>query len=85
MARHDVKVKNFAFSPKEVTIKAGDMVAWTSEDGVAHTVTADDGSFDSGDIVKGDPPFEQRFDAVGEVRYHCDHHGGMKGKVIVTG
>jgi plastocyanin len=85
MASHNVTIKNFAYSPKEIETKQGDTVVWTSEDNIAHTVTADGGEFDSGDIIKGDPPFEHTFESVSEVRYHCDHHGGMKGKVTVTG
>jgi plastocyanin len=84
MASHDVTIKNFAYSPKEIEIKQGDTVVWTSQDGISHTVTADQGEFDSGDIVKGDPPFQHTFASAGEVKYHCDHHGGMKGKVTVT-
>jgi plastocyanin len=83
MAKHPVTVKNFAYTPKDIEVTAGDTVVWTSEDSVAHTVTADAGEFDSGDIAKGDPPFEHTFKSAGEVKYHCDHHGGMKGKVTV--
>jgi plastocyanin len=86
MARHDVTIKNFAYTPKDIEVKDGDTVVWTSEDGVAHTVTADAGEFDSGDIVKGDPPFEHTFKTASTdpIKYHCDHHGSMKGSVKVT-
>jgi hypothetical protein len=49
-----------------------------------HTVTANEGAFDRGDFVKRDPPFEFTFSTAGEFKYHCDHHGGMKGTVTVT-
>jgi plastocyanin len=84
MANHNVTVKNFAYVPSEITVQLGDSVAWTSEDDIEHTVTADSGEFDSGNILKGDPPFEHTFESAGEIKYHCDHHGGMKGKVTVT-
>jgi plastocyanin len=84
MASHNVTIKNFTYSPKEIEIKQGDKVIWTSEDNIEHTVTADAGEFDSGDILKGDPPFEHTFKSAGEVKYHCDHHGAMKGKVTAT-
>jgi plastocyanin len=84
MADKNVTIKNFKYIDAEIEIKQGDKVIWTSEDGIAHTVTADDGKFDSGDIVKGDRPFEVVFHNVGEFKYHCGHHGGMKGKVTVV-
>jgi plastocyanin len=83
MATHNVTIKNFKYSPQEIEIQQGDKVVWTAQDDVAHTVTADSGDFDSGDIADGDPPFEQTFKNAGEVKYHCEHHGAMKGKVIV--
>jgi plastocyanin len=84
MASRNVTIKNFAYSPKEIEIQRGGTVVWTNEDNIAHTVTADAGEFDSGDIVSGDPPFEYTFESAGEVAYHCEHHVGMKGKVTVT-
>ena len=84
MARHQVTIEGFTYRPKEIEIGQGDTVGWTNEDGVRHTVTADAGEFDSGDISNGDPAFEHTFEDAGEIEYHCDHHGGMKGKVTVV-
>jgi plastocyanin len=84
MKTHDVTIRNFAYSPREIRIEQGDTVVWTSEDGVEHTVTADGGEFDSGDLIKGGPPFQYTFKSVGEVEYGCRHHHGMRGKVSVT-
>jgi plastocyanin len=84
MTDKNVTIKNFRFIDAEIEIKQGDRVIWTSEDEIEHTVTANDDTFDSGDIVKGDPPFEVVFNKVGEFKYHCNHHAGMKGKVTVA-
>lgn len=85
MTDKNVTIKNFKFIDAEIEIKQGDKVIWTSEDeNVAHTVTALDGTFDSGDISKGDPPFEFDFKTVGEFKYRCTHHASMKGKVTVA-
>ena len=43
-----VTISDFSFQPSVVTIQAGATVTWTNQDPMAHTVTADDGSFDSG-------------------------------------
>ena len=83
-----VKLANFAFSPAQLTVKAGTTVVWTSEDSASHTVTADDGSFDSGTLHKGDS-FSFTFTKPGEYAYYCRFHGGpggagMAGSVVVT-
>ncbi len=83
-----VKLVNFEFAPRELTVKVGTTVVWTSEDNPTHTVTADDGSFDSGTMRKGDT-FSHTFTQAGEYPYYCAFHGapggvGMSGVVIVT-
>ncbi|HLF40061.1 MAG TPA: hypothetical protein VI854_01175 [Acidimicrobiia bacterium] len=78
-----VIVKNIAFNPKTITVAVNQEVAWTIDDnGVTHTVTADDRSFDSGRLQTGD--FKRVFDQPGEVAYHCEVHARMKGTVVVT-
>ena len=84
MTGKNVTIKNFKYIDAEIEIRQGDKVVWTNQDGVEHTVTAYDGSFDSGDIARGDPPFEFVFKTVGEFKYHCTHHDSMKGKVTVA-
>ena len=37
-------IKNFAFSPATLTVKAGTKVTWTNTDPDAHTVTSKQGS-----------------------------------------
>jgi len=60
----------------------GDTVMWMNDSARAHTVTADDGSFDSGRIpVSGS--YEQRFAAAGAFPYHCTLHPFMTGEVDV--
>ena len=49
-----------------------------------HTVTAADGSFDSGFLNEGDT-FSYTFDEPGEYEYFCSPHPWMRAKVIVEG
>ncbi len=45
---HDVTIVSGQFDPKELTIEIGGEVTWTNKDpDKVHSVTADDGSFDS--------------------------------------
>lgn len=78
-----VEISNFSFKPENITITAGTTVTWTNKDGAAHTVTSDDGLFDSGNLSKGDT-FQYTFEQAGTFEYHCTLHSNMTGKVIVT-
>jgi plastocyanin len=84
LATHTVTIKNFKFNPATIQIAAGDVVSWTNEDNATHTVTAEDGGFDSGNLDNGDEPFEHAFDKAGEFPYVCARHGTMKGSVTVA-
>jgi plastocyanin len=83
-----IKLVNFKFTPAQLTVKVGTTVVWTSEDDAPHTVTADDGSFDSGNMKKGDS-FKFTFSKAGTFPYYCAYHGtagggGMSGTITVT-
>jgi len=77
-----VSIKSFAFSPPSLTVAAGTTVTWTNNDSVAHTVTADNGSFDSGQIQPG-ATYSHTFASAGSVAYHCSNHPFMKATVSV--
>jgi len=84
-----VDMKNVAFAPVEIHIAPGQSVMWTNSDPFQHTVTADDGSFDSGLLDSG-AAFTQEFDAPGVYQYYCQPHGsagghGMAAVVVVDG
>src|SRR5436190_24184837 len=78
-----VSVKNMAFSPASLSVTSGTTVTWVNNDEIAHTVTADDGTFDSGSIAPGNS-FTHTFSSVGTVNYHCSIHPMMKGAVTIT-
>ncbi len=72
------------FFPSTITVVIGtnDTVTWTNNDIVPHTVTADDGSFSSGNMNPGDT-FTFSFTTPGTYQYHCSYHSWMRGTVIV--
>jgi len=78
----EVKIVNFAFTPATITVSAGTTVKWTNQDADAHTVTADDGSFDSGQLSQGQS-FSFTFSKAGTFSYICGNHPTMLGKVVV--
>ena len=71
-----------AFGTPRVDVLAGDTVDWMNNSIRVHTVTADDGTFDSGRLPTDDS-FAHRFDTVGVVPYHCTLHAGMRGEVDI--
>ena len=82
-SRNRVLVRGMAFDPPQVDVRAGEPVIWEFADREAHTVTADNGSFDSGQKVNDE--FRLRFDRPGGYSYHCAIHPDMKGRVVVHG
>ncbi|MFT5446510.1 MAG: plastocyanin [Gammaproteobacteria bacterium] len=48
---HTVKIQQFVFSPASLPVRTGDRVTWVNLDIVPHTATADDGSWDTGQLV----------------------------------
>jgi plastocyanin len=77
-----VHIKDFAFAPPSVTVKTGDTVRFINDDGVAHTVTASDKSFDSGNMNQSQT-WNYTFAKAGTYAYVCAYHTYMKGTVIV--
>jgi plastocyanin len=71
-----------ALSPVRTAIVAGEAVMWTNDSARVHTVTADDGSFDSGRITSSQT-FSHRFPAAGDAAYHCTLHPFIQGVVGV--
>jgi plastocyanin len=78
-----VRIADFAFAPDSSDVKVGDSVKWTNSDGTTHTVTADDGAFDSGNLAGG-KSFSFTFDQAGTFAYHCKIHQRMTGTVVVA-
>jgi plastocyanin len=67
-----VDVKSNFFSPREVTIAAGDTVRWVFGQGV-HTTTSSGGLWDSGVLGVGST-FEHTFNDLGDFAYTCTLH-----------
>ena len=78
-----VQVADFAFSPDATEVDAGTEVTWSNEDPTAHTITADDGGFDSGTLDPG-RTFSFTFTRPGTYRYACLIHPAMRGTVRVA-
>ena len=70
-----IVIGDFSFSPENITVKARARVSWSHLGRAPHTVTADDGTFDSGSLSDGDT-FDFTFSTAGTYAYYCKIHGG---------
>jgi plastocyanin len=71
-----------AFTPSQIDALPGDTIQWSNVSERTHTVTADGGSFDSGDLLSGDT-FAVTAGAPGAYPFHCLIHPDMTGEVDV--
>lgn len=81
---HIVVIRQVHFNPPQMTVKAGETVEWKNEDIFSHTVTADNGSFDSGLIAPGNS-WQRTFEQAGTVGYHCRPHPNMRAALVIQG
>ena len=76
------EMRTMTFEPKRIEVPAGSTVTWTNNDQLVHTITADDGSWDSGPIEPGET-WTHTFTQPGEYAFHCTPHPFMKAVVVV--
>jgi plastocyanin len=79
----EVRIDNFSFLPKEVTVAAGTTVTWTNEDDVPHLVVSADDQFTKSPVLDTNESFSCKFTTAGIYVYFCSIHPHMTGKVIV--
>jgi plastocyanin len=78
-----VIIKNFAFAPTPLRVKAGTIVTVANQDQTAHTLTAGDGAFDTGSI-DGGAHTTITVGQPGKYAYHCEIHPFMTGVIEAT-
>jgi plastocyanin len=72
---------NFSFNPNSLTVTVGTKVTWTNHDSVTHTVTANQGAFNS-PVLPGSS-FSFTFTKAGTYAYHCMIHPYMMATIVV--
>jgi plastocyanin len=75
-------IKNINYLQSRLEVTVGTTVEWTNRDPLAHTVTAVDGSFNSGLIQPG-KTFRHTFTKAGTFNFFCIPHSFMRGRVVV--
>lgn len=78
----DVHTVNQAYQPDQITVAPGTAVNFYNDDADIHTITAKDGSFDSGLMFQGGN-WTYVFNSPGTYEYYCLPHPWMLGTVTV--
>lgn len=81
--KSSVSIVNFSFQPDNLAVAPGTTIIWTNNDSAPHTITADDGSFNSNTIPSGGT-YSHTFTDAGTVAYHCSFHSSMHGSISVA-
>ncbi len=78
-----VDMENTSYQPDSIEVEVGTEVTWVNQDGIDHTVTGENGQFDSRTIEPGEE-FTFTFDEPGTYEYSCTFHPSMEGEVLVN-
>jgi LPXTG-motif cell wall-anchored protein len=81
-ASGSVTIADFDFTPATITVSQGDTVTWNNNGPTPHSATANDGSFDTGILKKGQTS-SHTFNQAGTFSYFCKPHPFMKATVVV--
>ena len=75
-------MQGLQYTVTTLEIVVGTTIEWKNDDPLPHTVTADDGSFDSG-LIESGQVWRYTFTRPGTYAFHCTPHPFMKGTVVV--
>jgi plastocyanin len=78
-----VRIDNFTFGPKVLTVKAGTKVTWVNQDDIPHTVVDKSKAFRSKPLDTDDR-YSFTFTQPGTYDYFCGLHPHMTAQVVVT-
>lgn len=79
---HDIEIKAFAFNPSILEVRPGDQIRWTNRDISPHTATAEDSSWDTGELLKGQSATVTVALNM-STAYLCAFHPNMRAQLVV--
>lgn len=82
LPEQQVVIPSRSYDPPLLISVTGQTITWRNLDSTTHTVTADDGSFDSGQIPPG-AEYSWTPAHAGKYAYHCSIHHFMHGEIDV--
>jgi plastocyanin len=79
-----IEIKDFAFNPQTITVKAGEKVTWINRDEEPHTVVSVEKQFKKSTALDTDQEFTITAGAPGTYTYFCSVHPKMTGTIVVV-
>jgi plastocyanin len=78
-----ITISNFMFSPMSLTVSPGATVKVTNKDSATHTLTANGGQFNTGDVTQNQTKTFKAPSKPGTYHYICNIHQYMMGTIVV--
>ena len=78
-----IEIKDFAFNPKTITVKAGEKITWINRDEEPHTVVSVEKQFKKSTALDTDQEFTITAGTPGTYTYYCSVHPKMTGTIVV--
>jgi len=79
-----IEIKDFAFNPQNITVKAGEKITWINRDEEPHTVVSVGKKFQRSPGLDTDQEFSIIAGAPGTYEYFCSVHPKMTGMIVVV-
>jgi plastocyanin len=84
LADQFASITDAGYNPASITIHQGESITWVNQGSLPHSVTADDGSFDSGPIAPGERA-GNTFTELGTFNIHSTMDAAFHGQIVVLG
>jgi plastocyanin len=81
-ASYVVRIRDFRFQPNQLTVRVGDAITWINDDSFQHTASADDGTWGTGELRRGQMQSWVP-ETPGRYAYHCFAHPTMRATLTV--
>ena len=81
--QNKIEIKDFAFNPPTLTVKAGEKITWINRDEEPHTVVSVEKQFKKSNALDTNQEFTITAAAPGTYTYFCSVHPKMTGTIVV--
>ncbi|HET6553999.1 MAG TPA: cupredoxin family copper-binding protein [Dyella sp.] len=78
-----IEIRNFAFAPNTLTVKAGTRITWINRDDEPHVVVSAGKQFDTSPALDTGDSYAAVLSKPGTYAYYCAIHPMMVGTIIV--
>jgi plastocyanin len=78
-----IEIKDFAFNPQTITVKAGEKITWINRDEEPHTIVSVEKRFKKSLALDTDQEFTITAGPPGTYTYYCSVHPKMTGTIVV--